>query len=82
MVALRITGITEGQFLMMGRITALKNIGFSLADIVRLYEDRNQLEQFFYQAKRIGGSISGFGEQTDASGCSPKKTEKGRNHEL
>ena len=40
----------EDQLPTMCRITALKDMGFSLADIVRIlevYEDRDQLERFF-----------------------------------
>ena len=39
----------EDQLLVMGRITALKDMGFSLADIVRIleiYDDRDQLDDF------------------------------------
>ena len=39
----------EEQLLVIGRITALKDMGFSLADIVRIleiYEDRDQLDAF------------------------------------
>ncbi len=40
----------EDQLPAMGRITALKDMGFSLADIIRIleiYDDREQLERFF-----------------------------------
>ena len=40
----------EDQLPVIGRITALKDMGFPLADIVRIlevYDDRDQLEQFF-----------------------------------
>ena len=40
----------EDQLPIAGRITALKDMGFSLADIVRIlavYDDRDRLEQFF-----------------------------------
>ena len=40
----------EDQLPKAGRIAALKDMGFSLADIVRIlevYDDREQLEQFF-----------------------------------
>ena len=40
----------EDQLPTAGRITALKDMGFSLADIARIlakYDDRDQLEQFF-----------------------------------
>ncbi len=40
----------EDQLPTVGRITALKDMGFSLADIVKImdiYEDRDQLERFF-----------------------------------
>jgi len=40
----------EDQLPVIGRITALKDMGFSLADIVRIleiYDDRDQLDQFF-----------------------------------
>jgi len=40
----------EDQLPTVGRITALKDMGFSLADIIRIlavYDDREQLEQFF-----------------------------------
>ena len=40
----------EDQLPTAGRIAALKDMGFSLADIVRIlevYDDRDQLEQFF-----------------------------------
>ncbi len=39
----------EDQLLVMGRITALKDMGFALADIVRIleiYDDREQLDSF------------------------------------
>ena len=39
----------EDQLLVMGRITALKDMGFALADIVRIleiYDDREQLDRF------------------------------------
>ena len=40
----------EDQLPIAGRIAALKDMGFSLADIIRIlevYDDREQLEQFF-----------------------------------
>ena len=40
----------EDQLPTVGRITALKDMGFSLADIIRIlevYEDRTELERFF-----------------------------------
>ena len=40
----------EDQLPIAGRIAALKDMGFSLADIVRIlevYDDREKLEQFF-----------------------------------
>ena len=40
----------EDQLPIVGRIAALKDMGFSLADIVRIlevYDDREKLEQFF-----------------------------------
>ena len=40
----------EDQLPTAGRIAALKDMGFSLADIVRIlevYDNRDQLEQFF-----------------------------------
>ena len=40
----------EDQLPAVGRITALKDMGFSLADIIRIleiYDDREQLERFF-----------------------------------
>ena len=45
----------EDQLLTAGRIAALKDMGFSLADIVRIlevYDDREQLEQFFSIRKK------------------------------
>lgn len=45
----------EDQLPTAGRIAALKEMGFSLADIVRIlavYEDREQLEQFFSARQR------------------------------
>ena len=40
----------EDQLLVIGRITSLRDMGFSLADIVRIlevYDDREQMESFF-----------------------------------
>ena len=39
----------EDQLIVMGRITALKDMGFSLADIMRIlgvYDDKDQLDTF------------------------------------
>ena len=76
----------EDQLPKAGRIAALKDMGFSLADIVRIlevYDDREQLEQFFFcPTERTGSPLSGYGAQADASGRSPEKAEKGRKHEL
>ena len=41
----------EDQLPVMGRITALKDMGFSLTDIVRIleiYDDRDPLDAFFF----------------------------------
>ena len=40
----------EDQLFVIGRITALKDMGFGLADIVRvleIYEDKEKLDEFF-----------------------------------
>ena len=45
----------EDQLPIAGRIVALKDMGFSLADIIRIlsiYEDRDQLERFFSTRQR------------------------------
>ena len=45
----------EDQLPVAGRIAALKEMGFSLADIVRIlavYDDREKLEQFFSVRQR------------------------------
>ena len=46
---------TEDQLPTAGRIAALKDMGFSLADIVRIlevYDDREKLEQFFLPGRK------------------------------
>ena len=51
----------EDQLPTAGRIAALKDMGFSLADIVRIlevYDDRDQLEQFFSARQRELEAIS------------------------
>ena len=51
----------EDQLPTAGRIAALKDMGFSLADIVRIlevYDDRDQLEQFFSARQRELETIS------------------------
>ena len=45
----------EDQLFVIGRITALKDMGFSLADIVRMleiYDDRDQLDVFFSEREK------------------------------
>ena len=51
----------EDQLPTAGRIAALKDMGFSLADIVRIlevYDDRDQLEQFFSARQKELEAIS------------------------
>ncbi len=52
----------EDQLPAMCRITALKDMGFSLAEIVKMlevYEDKEQMERYF-DARQKGKSASAF----------------------
>ncbi len=45
----------EDQLFVIGRITALKDMGFALADIVRIleiYDDQDQLDEFFSERQK------------------------------
>ena len=53
----------EDQLPVMGRITALKDMGFALADIVRIleiYDDRDQLDAFLSAREE---ELSGSGRE-------------------
>ena len=72
----------EEQLFTIGRITALKDMGFALADIIKIldsYDDKEKMDAFLSEDRKNCRSFQRDGIQADASGNSPKRLRKEQN---